>query len=168
MFLKDAESYVGIDPGTRGAIAILTGDLLHVVDVPLEKVRVNRKERMRIDDFRLVAQARTIMDLYNPVSIVIEDVHGIGGQGGAQSFKFGDAFGSLRLAFTAAGAQLIRVSPIKWKNALRIRGGRAGKDQARELAAKLWPECAKLFARDKDDNRAEAALIAKYARDLRA
>jgi hypothetical protein len=48
-----------------------------------------------------------------------------------------------------------------WKRAVGIPPGKDGaKDAARSEAIRRWPQKADLFARVKDDGRAEAALIA--------
>ena len=47
-----------------------------------------------------------------------------------------------------------------WKRAIGIPPGKGMKDLARAAAVHRWPDKADLFARTKDDGRAEAALIA--------
>jgi crossover junction endodeoxyribonuclease RuvC len=55
----------------------------------------------------------------------------------------------------------LRHYPPVWKRAVGIGPGKAGaKDMARSEAIRRWPDMAGLFARAKDDGRAEAALIA--------
>lgn len=58
-----------------------------------------------------------------------------------------------------AGWPLTYVSPAKWKRDLRLS---ADKGASRRRAIELWPSWAELFARVKDDGRAEAALIAHW------
>ena len=56
------------------------------------------------------------------------------------------------------------MTPPSWKRLVGIPPGRDGaKDAARSEAARRWPDKAGLFARVKDDGRAEAALIAVAA-----
>jgi crossover junction endodeoxyribonuclease RuvC len=53
------------------------------------------------------------------------------------------------------------LTPPVWKRAIGIPPGKDGaKDAARSEAIRRWPGQAGLFARVKDDGRAEAALIA--------
>jgi crossover junction endodeoxyribonuclease RuvC len=53
------------------------------------------------------------------------------------------------------------MAPAAWKRAVGVPPGREGaKDAARSEAIRRWPAKATLFARIKDDGRAEAALIA--------
>jgi hypothetical protein len=46
---------------------------------------------------------------------------------------------------------------------MRIAGGPAGKEQCRALAIQTFPACASSFARNRDADRSEAALLAWYA-----
>jgi crossover junction endodeoxyribonuclease RuvC len=53
------------------------------------------------------------------------------------------------------------LTPPTWKRCVGIPPGKDGaKDAARSEAIRRWPDQAALFARVKDDGRAEAALIA--------
>ena len=53
------------------------------------------------------------------------------------------------------------MTPPSWKRLVGIAPGKDGaKDAARSEAIRRWPAQAGLFARVKDDGRAEAALIA--------
>jgi hypothetical protein len=53
------------------------------------------------------------------------------------------------------------VTPQRWK---KLMGVTADKNTSRQLAINLWPDQAHLFARVKDVDRAEAALIAEWYR----
>jgi crossover junction endodeoxyribonuclease RuvC len=53
------------------------------------------------------------------------------------------------------------IAPPVWKRIIGIPPGKIGtKDMARSEAIRRWPQHAALFARVKDADRAEAALIA--------
>jgi crossover junction endodeoxyribonuclease RuvC len=55
----------------------------------------------------------------------------------------------------------VHIAPAAWKRGVGIPPGKEGaKDAARSEAIRRWPGKAGLFARVKDDGRAEAALIA--------
>ena len=60
-----------------------------------------------------------------------------------------------------AGVPYELVRPAAWK---KIMGVSADKGEARVMAQKLFPQIAQQFSRVKDDGRAEAALIAEFAR----
>ena len=94
-----------------------------------------------------------------PLACWIEDVHSMPRQGVASAFKFGRAFGTVIGVVGGAGIPINYVTPGKWKRAL---GLSSDKTACRRRAQELWPQQAHLFARVKDDGRAEAALIALY------
>lgn len=149
---------LGIDPGLSGAIAVLSdGDLLNVHDVP--SVQIKAKGR-NVDLPQLASIFAEIIGGHGvPAECWIEEVHAMPKQGVASSFKFGAAFGIVQ-GMAAAHLMPIRfVSPHHWKTGLRLP---KGKDAARGTASRQWPAMTKLFARVKDDGRAEAALIALY------
>lgn len=152
--------YIGIDPGATGAVALVHDDTVQVFDMPTVRVKIGRSEKQRIADADLLDLARDLA-LYRPQRAVIEAVNGIMGQSASASFAFGDAVGATRMAFVAAGHSITTVAPVVWKRALNVRDG---KDGSRAMAAQLFPAFAHLFSRVKDDGRAEAVLIAEYAR----
>ncbi|MEM7518520.1 MAG: hypothetical protein AAF368_16555 [Planctomycetota bacterium] len=80
------------------------------------------------------------------------------------AFAFGEAFGSIKGSLAAAHVPWEPVQPAIWKREFKLSGkkGSDGADAAREAASRLFPESAHLFARKKDHNRADAALIAKF------
>jgi hypothetical protein len=49
---------------------------------------------------------------------------------------------------------------------MNLKGGKEGKEQARERAIELFPQCATSFNLKKHHGRAEAALLAVYASTL--
>ena len=83
------------------------------------------------------------------------------GEGAVGAFGFGRSRGVIEGALAAAGIPVTMVAPPAWKRAAGIAPGKDGaKDAARSEAIRRWPSHAELFARKKDDGRAEAALIA--------
>ena len=77
------------------------------------------------------------------------------------AFAFGRVRGVIEGACGALGVSVAFITPPCWKRAVGIPPGREGaKDAARGKAIRRWPDQAALFARVKDDGRAEAALIA--------
>jgi crossover junction endodeoxyribonuclease RuvC len=71
---------------------------------------------------------------------------------------------SLRIVLGVLDALNIRITliaPAAWKRTIGIPPGKDGaKDAARSEALRRWPDKAMLFARVKDDGRAESALLA--------
>jgi len=144
---------IGVDPGATGAIALLThGELADVIDTPVIDKRVNVAEVAR--------WFKTQHGLVGIDKVVIENVHSMPGNSGRSMFAFGRALGDVEACAIALGHVVEFVSPAVWKRDMGLTGKNKG--ASRQLATDLWPTCSDLFARVKDDGRAEAALIAKW------
>lgn len=147
---------MGIDPGLTGAIALIdtaTKELRQVQDIPILQL----KKKKRIDTYMLVQMLDSMArdtDL-----AVIEEVTASPQMGVVSAFNFGFGAGLLHAAVAASSITIKLVKPSVWKPAL---GLSRDKNKSREKAMKLWPKQAHLFARKKDDGRAEAALIAWF------
>lgn len=157
-----APIYIGIDPGVTGAIAVFHGLRLTLIDIPTLTVRRGRTDKKRVDVAAVCRIAFSYCELASPPArVVLEDVGGIMGQSASAAFAFGRTQGNLEAAFIAAGAVVSYVPPPVWRKSLNVR---PGKDGSRARAIQLFPESAHLFARVKDDGRAEAALIGEHGR----
>lgn len=143
---------LGIDPGAGGALALLEGDrLLYAADMPTMML----KGRAKVMPGGLV----DLIVAWKPDQIALEDVGAMPGQGVTSMFSFGRSVGILEGVIAALGYPLVMVRPATWK---RAAGVPADKDAARLMATRLWPDQAAMFARKKDDGRAEAALLARW------
>ena len=82
-------------------------------------------------------------------------------QGVASTWTFAEGYGVVLGVLGALQVPVRLVTPRTWKEAAGL-----GKDKnaSRQRAVELWPHCSLLFARVKDDGRAEAALIARQDR----
>jgi crossover junction endodeoxyribonuclease RuvC len=149
---------LGIDPGMSGAIAVFEMDrLVDVLDMPVVETQAGKKKKRRISPEMLTAE----LEKYAPFveRAYIESVHAMPGQGVSSMFAFGEAFGLARGVMAGLKISTQLVSPASWKRGLKLA---AGKDASRAMAAQLWPYAAGLFKRQRDDGRAEAALIAYW------
>lgn len=155
---------IGIDPGLDGAIAVLVdGELADVHDMPTWKETLkNGKTKRHVDGPTLrdiLQQCRAHCErLTNPV-IAIEKAQPRPTNGALAAFKSGEGWGTLVTVSQLTGWLVTYVNPQDWRKEIGFTGD---KDDARELAARMWPEMASLFARKKDDGRAEACLIAHW------
>jgi crossover junction endodeoxyribonuclease RuvC len=75
------------------------------------------------------------------------------------AFAFGRARGVIEGVVGALGIPIKFLTPATWKRLAEIAPGVENKDQARARAIAKWPAHAELFARKKDCDRAESALI---------
>lgn len=164
---KANKMILGVDPGLDGAIAVLDGSrVVEVYDIPTFDVTVGgkagetRKKRRRLDTRSLydwlAAQAAGVS------GAVLEEVHASPQMGVSSAFTFGRTVGEISACIRCAGIPLDFVAPQKWKRDLRVG---ADKDEARMRATDLMPDAAGQWARKKDHNRAEAALIAWWAKE---
>jgi hypothetical protein len=144
---------LGIDPGASGALAWLTNDgstLRHIEDMPVIDGTTSAS---------LLAHIIRSMSPTERLTAVVEHVGSMPGQGVASTFKFGASWGIVLGVLAALDVPYELVRPNVWKRAMAL-----GKDKgaSRALACRMWPESAHLFARVKDDGRAEAALLARW------
>jgi crossover junction endodeoxyribonuclease RuvC len=159
--IPESISIIGIDPGTSGAIALLTARSLTIFDIPTATLKRGGKVRTRADVPALVSLLTALASL-GACEAVVEDVGGLPKQSASASFNFGRCCGQIEAALAAAAVPITFSAPGSWKHRARLIG--KSKDASRELATKLFPLQAAMFARKKDDGRAEAALIAVYGR----
>ena len=145
---------LGIDPGAKGAFAWVTGDghLIEVADMPF--VNVRGKDRVSAQGVAHLMRKR-------PVSlVVIEGVGAMPKQGVASCFAFGYAAGILEGSASGLGIPVQITPAAVWK---RKAGVPADKGAARQAAIRFWPGAEAQFKHVKDDGRAEAALLARWA-----
>lgn len=151
---------LGVDPGAFGALAFLDTESreLVVIDMPAVKVKRGPRAVTQVDAKGLAAAVR--LHVTPDTHAIIERVHSMPGQGVASTFSFGRAAGIVEGVLAGFDIPFSLIPPQTWTKAMRLFGG---KDGSRERAIELFPEQAHLFARKKDDGRADATLIACYA-----
>ena len=138
-----------IDPGKTGAIALLYPDgTLYVEDMPIFSKEING------------AAISQMFREFPPRHLYIEAVNSFG-MGRQSAFMFGQGVGVIKGVLAAQQVPYSQVAPAKWKRELSLS---KDKDQARAMATRLFPKSADKFKRKKDDGRAEAVLIAHWAK----
>lgn len=154
--------FVGIDPGVKGAIAIIrkttdsiTVEAIHDMPV-ITKTLASGKTRSRVDAVAL----HQILSQDHRITgrICIEDVCARPGEGATNAFTFGHVLGVTEAIARITGAEVQMVTPQRWKNAY---GLTSHKGESRHLAQALSGD-AETFRRAKDDGRAEAYLLAAW------
>jgi crossover junction endodeoxyribonuclease RuvC len=147
---------LGVDIGAHGALALLTGngDLLDVADMPI--LRDGPNSPPTVNGALLAA----IIRRWAPETAIVEFVGARPGEGPTGAFAFGRSRGVIEGVLASAGIPASFIAPAAWKRTIGMPPGKDGaKDAARSEAIRRWPSKAELFARAKDDGRAEAALI---------
>lgn len=158
-------TYLGVDPGAGGAIALLRETsgwpFIQILDMP--SLEINGKRR--VDLHALVRQFQQWSMVYEgQLQALVENVSAMPGQSPNGMFQFGFACGAVQTALAAAEIPVRLVTPQVWKKHYGLVGGRENKDQSRQKASQLFPQYADQWARKKDDGRAEAVLLANYGR----
>jgi len=145
---------LGVDPGVSGAIAFYWPEAQHRVIAEDAPTAFGL-----IDAVTLADRIRQL----KPDLAIIESVGAMPGQGVSSTFKFGRAVGTVDGILSTLVIPRRFVTPTVWKRHWRLD---KDKEKSRALAIQLFPSCANHFARKKDHNRAEAALIARYGAEV--
>lgn len=144
---------IGIDPGVSGAVAIVHGADVLCHDMPTFEVR--GKRHVSPQGLREI-----LADYVDGVdAVVLEHVQGVQGTGATSAFSFGRSFGLVEGVVAGLFLPLTLVRPQVWTKALNVS---RDKGSHRRAASNLWPKDAALFARVKDDGRADAALLCHW------
>ena len=145
-------AYLGFDPGKEGAMAVIGPHLIpsaHAFDkhVYVEKLADLKKQ------FNLFA--------------VVEHVGAMPGQGVTSCFSFGESFGWLQGVLDAMQIPYELARPQKWK---KVFSCTSDKNTSIAVAERLFPEVdlrRTPLCRKPHDGKAEALLIAEFARRIR-
>jgi crossover junction endodeoxyribonuclease RuvC len=161
---------LGVDIGTCGAVSRLSISvsgapiLLGVDDMPC---LADGPAGRRAVNAPLLAE---IIAKSHASKAFVEGVGARPGEGAVGAFSFGRSRGCIEGVLGALAVPVSFIAPAQWKRIIGISPGKEGaKDAARSEAIRRWPDKATLFARVKDDGRAESALIAVagLAREVR-
>ena len=145
---------IGVDPGASGAIALVVDGVLHqVVDMPTVTVTRNSSQKRQVSP----AGVADIIRSMKPDTAIVEKVGAMPGQGVSSMFSFGRSVGIIEGALAALQVPATFITPQAWQKAV---GAAKGKDGSRQRVMELFPRDSHLFARVKDDGRADAVLIA--------
>lgn len=157
---------MGIDPGARGAIAVIDSyGGWHVIDMPRQG-RSGALTVIELLDCVRIAHADRIVS--------IEQQRAYGGQGVVSSCALGQAYGWIRGVVDAWRSDTTAIVeyplPQMWQPVIlgrRSKGGPTAKERALVVAAESAPGIALRTPRGRVlDGRADAICIALYARKM--
>lgn len=149
--------WIGIDPGATGAIAVIedSGNIF-IWDYPGDERALHHLVgiEMRVMQIRIT-------------KAVIESQQAMPGQGVSSTFKLGCNYGMWLMACASCNWPLETVRPAEWKRGLGYpaKDKKASKEHSLTLARRLYPQAARYLMRKMDHNRAEALLLAHYAKE---
>lgn len=158
---------LGIDPGVYGAIALLDGAALTVLDVPSVKAT---RSRSAVDRYELARMIDALASSGRIDHAFIEGVSSRPTDGHVGAFMFGRAYEALCMAVAAHFIPITEPTPAKWRNGLGIPRAEKPGDKTFVVARAdtLFPTHAHQWRAKCHADRAEAALIAEYGRRVLA
>ena len=149
---------IGIDPGLSGAIAILENNkVLKIFEMPV--MSEGKKNKRQLNSAQLVKLIKDNISENDEVSVVVEQVNAMPGQGVTSMFNFGQTFGAIKGICAALGLPIFFVRPSKWKKHFELIN--SSKDSSRTKAIEMYPSLSDDLAK-KDVNKSDAILIARF------
>ena len=144
------KTYIGIDPGKSGAMAIMPASG-EVKVIPFDAVKYS------------IALAQ-VHGEPNDVMCCVEKVSAMPGQGVVSMFNFGHNLGVIEGLLRGYGIPYQLVPPQTWKKEFSLSSDKA---KSIEVCQKLFPNVSLLAterSRKPSDGMAEALLLAEYAK----
>jgi len=157
---------VGIDPGISGALCFFSnGNVIDVIDMPT--MAEGKKNKKQVNGRQIFNEILNIKNTFagHKINVVVEQVSAMPGQGVTSMFNFGQSFGVIKGICSAMELPIFYVRPAKWKKYFNLIN--AEKDASRTKAIEMFPKISEKLSRKKDNNKADAILIAKYFENTR-
>lgn len=149
--MEQGKLIIGIDPGAKGAIAIVweDGSLHEVVNMPDTPKDI-------LDYLREYSNTGAVCYLENVGN-------GIPGQSSSATAKFARHNGHLEMALLALGIKTVKATPQKWEKTYQL--GKSSSMEKAEWKRKLKAKAQELFPNVKVTLvNSDALLIAEYGR----
>ncbi|KAI5006682.1 Holliday junction resolvase MOC1, chloroplastic-like [Hordeum vulgare subsp. vulgare] len=157
---------IGIDPDTRGAIAVLTPDgSSQVFDNPFVNIMVSELTRKRLDT-RSIIQLLRGLDAPPGTTAYIEKSSPFPTDGKLGWWSTGFSYGLWIAALVASEFSVVPVASQTWKAYFGLTRSASPKDDSRRAATILFPDKALSLKLKKHHGRAEALLLAAYGKGL--
>ena len=140
-------TYVGIDPGAKGGIAVMDDKGFSVFPY---------------SDSQLLKVAASLTD--EDARCCLEQVHSMPKQGVSSTFKFGVSYGFIKGVLESHEISYQEIPPQRWKKEFGLNSDKAA---SIEVCRRLFPSAvlrASERCRTDNDGMAEALLMAEYAR----
>ena len=155
---------IGIDPGLTGAIAILEDNkVLNIFEMPV--MSEGKKNKRQLNSAQLVSLLNDNISNKEEVSVIVEQVNAMPGQGVTSMFNFGQTFGAIKGICAALGLPIFFVRPSKWKKHFELIN--SSKDSSRTKVIEMYPSLSNELSKKKDVNKSDAILIARFYSETR-
>ena len=152
---------IGIDPGISGAICFFeNGNIIDVIDMP--SMAEGKKNKKQVNSAQIYNEIRSRIKNVpkSNISVVIEQVSAMPGQGVTSMFNFGQSFGVLKGICASMQLSMYFVRPAKWKKYFNLI--KTEKEASRTKAIEIFPQISGKLSKKKDVNKADAILIASF------
>ena len=152
---------IGIDPGIAGAICFFSeGNVIDVIDMPT--MAEGKKNKRQVNGRQIFNEITSIINKFSNknIVVVVEQVSAMPGQGVTSMFNFGQSFGIIKGICSAMELPIFYVRPTKWKKYFNLINSE--KDASRTKAIEMFPKISHKLSKKKDNNKADAILIAQY------
>ena len=140
---------IGIDPGISGAICFFQdGKIIDVIEMPT--MAEGKKNKKQVNGNQLYNEIKTRLLKINTddVSVVVEHVTAMPGQGVTSMFNFGQSFGVIKGICSAMQLPIHFIRPTKWKKYFNLIN--TSKDASRTRAIEIFPKISDELKRKKD------------------
>lgn len=146
--------YIGVDPGSNGAIAIIIDDVVYKV--------------VKYDSYEIADIIKNVVSEYSEnrtMMCTLEKVHSMPRDGVKQAFKFGENYGFVKGTLMALQIPFQEVTPMTWKKEFSL--VKQDKSISIKRSKELFPGVSLLptpRSTKESDGMAEALLICEYGR----
>ena len=152
---------IGIDPGISGAICFFESDIIKdVIEMPV--MADGKKNKRQINGPQIVNEIQKRIENIpkKNIFVVVEHVSAMPGQGVTSMFNFGQSFGVIKGICSALQLPIYFVRPVKWKKYFNLI--KTDKEASRSKAIQIFPYLSSKLSKKKDNNKADAILIASF------
>ena len=152
---------IGIDPGISGAICFFEdGQIKEIIDMPV--MADGKKNKRQVNGPQVYNEISSRINKFSKkdITVVIEQVSAMPGQGVTSMFNFGQSFGVLKGICSAMQLSMFFIRPVKWKKYFGLI--KTEKDASRTKVIEIFPYISSQLSRKKDSNKADAILIASF------
>ena len=152
---------IGIDPGISGAICFFeNGEVKEIIEMPT--MADGKKNKRQINGPQTYNEILKRINNYpkKDITVVIEQVSAMPGQGVTSMFNFGQSFGVIKGICSAMQLSTFFIRPAKWKKYFGLI--KTEKEASRTKVIEIFPYISSELSRKKDSNKADAVLIAGF------
>ena len=151
---------ISIDPGISGSICFFkNGKIIDVIEMPV--MTDGKKNKRQVNGSQIYNEILKRVDHHGEdIRVIIEQVSAMPGQGVTSMFNFGQSFGILKGICSAMQLPMFFVRPAKWKKYFNLINSQ--KDASRTRAIEIFPYYSTQLSKKKDNNKADAILIASF------